>query len=124
VNDDEEVDSFAQMFANDHETAIAAAQVRRAVERRMDKHQKAQMVADALAEEWAAARCVISFEYPHGGSINFKGERNVDAKPVNAAAVHRAPVVGAGEPGEAEEKRPLAANDRNGPVRVPDSGVD
>jgi hypothetical protein len=112
------------MKVQEHELAIAAAQVRRAVERRMDKHQKAQMVADALAEEWGAVRCVISFEYPNGGSINFKGERNVDAKPVNAASVHRAPVVGAGEPGQADEKRQMAANDRNGPVRLPDARVD
>jgi hypothetical protein len=108
---------------NDHETAIAAAQVRRVVERRMDKHQKAQMVADALAEEWGAVRCVISFEYPNGGSINFKGERNGDAKPVNAASVNRAPAIGFGEPGATDEKRPLAANDRDGAARVPNAGV-
>jgi hypothetical protein len=91
--------------------------------RRMDKHQKAQMVADALAEEWGAVRCVISFEYPNGGSINFKGERN-DAKPVHAAAIYRAPPLGSGEPGAADKKRPLAANDRDGPVRVQDARLD
>jgi hypothetical protein len=107
----------------DHDLAIAAAQARRAVERRMDKHQKAQMVADALAEEWGAVRCVISFEYPNGGSINFKGERNGDAKPVNAASVNRASAFGAGEPGQTDKERPLAANDRDGAVRVPDAGV-
>jgi hypothetical protein len=86
---------------NDHDLAIAAAQVRRAVERRMDKHQKVQMLADALVEEWGAVRCVINFEY-RNGEISFKGERNVDAKPVNAAAIHRASPVGFGEPGQAD----------------------
>jgi hypothetical protein len=109
----------------DHELAIAAARVRMAVERRMDKHQKAQMVADALAEEWGAVRCVVSFEYPNGGSINFKGERDgKDAQPVTAAAIYRASAVGFGEPGQADEKRPLAANDRDGPVRLPDARLD
>jgi hypothetical protein len=108
---------------NDHELAIAAAQVRRAVERRLDKHQKAQMLADALAEEWGAVRCVISFEF-RNGEISFKGERDGrEAKPVDAKAVYRAPLGGAGEPGQADEERPMAANDRDGPVRLPDAGV-
>jgi hypothetical protein len=87
----------------DHELAMEAALVRVAVERRMNKHEKAQMVADALAEEWGAVRCVISFEYPSGSSINFKGERGHEhAKPVHAASVHRASARSAGEPRETD----------------------
>jgi hypothetical protein len=112
----------------DHETAMIAARVRMVMDRRMDRHKKAQMVADALVEAWGAARCVISLEYPNGSSINFKGERGNDnadnAELIAAEAINRAPPVGAGESGEEVEKRPMAANDRDGPIRVPDSGVD
>jgi hypothetical protein len=113
---------------SDHETAMIAARVRMVMERRMDKHRKAQMVADALVEAWGAARCVITLEYPNGSSINFKGERGNDnadnAELIAAEAMHRASAVGFGEPGQADEERPLAANDRDGPVRLPDARLD
>ena len=109
---------------NDHETAMEAARVGLAMERRMREHEKMHMLACSLVEKWGATRCVITLEYPGGGSINFNGERGHEhAKPNNAAAIYRSPPIGAGETGEEVEKRQVDSNDRYGPPRVPDAGV-
>jgi hypothetical protein len=90
----------------------------------MNDCEQLQMWANALAEKHSAKRCVISLEYKDGSSLNFCGGDGYEhAKPFHAAAIYRAPPGGFGEPGQADKERPLAANDRDGPARVPKPGV-